>query len=190
MGKTALVTVGTTLFESLIETVTDAFVLGQLRNHGFTNLVIQYGKGTRPKTDHLHNPGTLHIECYDFKPSLQPDLHSADLILSHAGAGTLLEATKLLNDDVGAHVNNNNVSSANVIIVAVINRILMDNHQTELAYALQDTGCLCVVDTATDLLQAESWDRIMTFQPEPFPKGDEDDVPRILNGFFGFGKMD
>jgi hypothetical protein len=62
----------------------------------------------------------------------------------------------------------------------------MDNHQTELAYALRDTGCLCVVETARDLFNVDIWHTISSFQPTPFPRGDDDDVPRILNRFFGF----
>jgi beta-1,4-N-acetylglucosaminyltransferase len=177
MGKTAFVTVGTTLFESLIETVNHPFCLEQLVEHGYTKLVIQYGKGKRPPSS---SSSLLQIECYDFKPSLLPDLRAADLILSHAGAGTLMEATSLLDDDGGT------TTRPKVIIVAVINTILMDNHQTELAYALRDTGCLCVVETARDLLNVDSWRTISSFRPTPFPRGDDDDVPRILNHFFGF----
>lgn len=172
MGKTAFVTVGTTLFESLIETVTTNFALVQLSENGYTRLVIQYGKGNRPQ---IPNEVPLTIECYDFKPTLRQDMEAADLILSHAGAGTLMEATALKKGPV---------------IVAVINTVLMDNHQTELAYALQETGCLCVVAEAKLFLQVDTWQRITNFAPKYFPKGDQSDFPRILNRFFGFNKED
>jgi UDP-N-acetylglucosamine transferase subunit ALG13 len=211
MGKTAFVTVGTTLFESLIETVTNDFVLEQLMEHGFTKLVIQYGKGKRPTIVQQQESASsssskkLQIECYDFKPSLLPDLQAADLIISHAGAGTLMEATSLLKNPppppTTSTTNNENPKNKEekknhhhrtmIIIVAVINTILMDNHQTELAYALRDTGCICVMDTASDLLQPDRWPTIMTcWQPTAWRKGDDDDVPRILNHFFGFPALD
>mmetsp|Transcript_16908 Transcript_16908/g.69046 ORF Transcript_16908/g.69046 Transcript_16908/m.69046 type:complete len:80 (-) Transcript_16908:2458-2697(-) len=37
----------------------------------------------------------LNVEAYDFKPSLHDDMIAADLIISHAGAGTMLESLRL-----------------------------------------------------------------------------------------------
>ncbi len=36
----------------------------------------------------------LDVQVYQYKPSLQSDAQSADLIISHAGAGSVLEALR------------------------------------------------------------------------------------------------
>ena len=80
-NRTIFVTVGTTLFEALIDGVTSASALQWMATNGYERLVIQYGKGRKPK---LPDPPVvgLSIECYDYKPSLEADMQSADLIIS------------------------------------------------------------------------------------------------------------
>jgi beta-1,4-N-acetylglucosaminyltransferase len=56
---------------------------------------------------------------YRFKPSLEQDMRDASLIISHAGAGSILEGMRL-----GA------------FMVVVVNDALMHNHQQELAEEL------------------------------------------------------
>ena len=46
--KTAFVTVGTTLFDKLIQNVTNPTFLEHLVSLGYTRLVIQFGKGANP----------------------------------------------------------------------------------------------------------------------------------------------
>ena len=46
--KTAFVTVGTTLFDKLIQNVTHPTFLEHLVSLGYTHLVIQFGKGANP----------------------------------------------------------------------------------------------------------------------------------------------
>jgi UDP-N-acetylglucosamine transferase subunit ALG13 len=36
----------------------------------------------------------LTIQTYQYKPSLRPDVDAADLVISHAGAGSILEALR------------------------------------------------------------------------------------------------
>jgi beta-1,4-N-acetylglucosaminyltransferase len=106
-----------------------------MASHGYTHLIIQYGKGAPPvlpEKDKL--PDTLHVESYAFKSSLAPDMEQADLILSHAGAGTVTEALRL-----GKRM------------VVVINSILMHNHQTELANAMGSRKHLFVVQEPGEL---------------------------------------
>merc|ERR1712178_200012 len=81
------ITVGTTKFESLMKT------LGEIRwqdifKNEVIELKIQYGCGQKPNIQPNEN---LTITCYDYKPTLEPDILEADLIISHAGAGTTLE---------------------------------------------------------------------------------------------------
>ena len=47
-----------------------------------------------------HCPAFLHagveVEVYSFKPSLAPDMQEADLIISHAGAGCIMESLRFV----------------------------------------------------------------------------------------------
>ena len=78
--KRVLVTVGTTKFDKLIETVDQNVQL--LKNLGYTHINYQIGHGTYwPSEEKL----TTH--SFRFKNSLEDDMGQADLIISHAGAG-------------------------------------------------------------------------------------------------------
>jgi beta-1,4-N-acetylglucosaminyltransferase len=180
--RTIFVTVGTTLFAALMEVMTDARLLQQMVDHGYTHLILQYGKGPKPSLDHV--PPKLHVECYDFKPSLHEDMLRADVLVGHAGAGTLTEALRLSSEDPKRRT-----------IVTVINNQLMDNHQTELAYALQRRRLVHVLDAPDDWLNETQgrriWQHIVLDQAtvnqkkESLLQGDPYDVPRILYNFLG-----
>jgi beta-1,4-N-acetylglucosaminyltransferase len=53
----------------------------------------------------------LKVDVFDYKPNIGPIQKEADLIISHCGAGTLLECLRLKKK-----------------VCAVINETLMDNH--------------------------------------------------------------
>jgi beta-1,4-N-acetylglucosaminyltransferase len=168
---TMFVTVGTTLFDALIAAATTEEALNWMASHGYTHLILQYGKGTPPvlpEKDKL--PDTLLVESYAFKSSLAPDMEQADLILSHAGAGTVTEALRL-----GKRM------------VVVINTILMHNHQTELANAMgsQSRQHLFVVQEPEQLAHMETWNAFQEFVPVPNPAGDDYHFPRLLDSFMG-----
>lgn len=57
----------------------------------------------------------LQIEMFRYAPDLQSYMKQADLIISHAGSGSLFEALRLKK-----------------AVIAVPNSILMANHQAEL----------------------------------------------------------
>lgn len=168
--RTIFVTVGTTLFEALIDAVTTEQALNWMAAHKYTRLVIQYGKGQPPVLPISHKKIPLQVESYDFKASLAPDMEAADLILSHAGAGTVTEVLRMREKRM----------------VVVINTILMHNHQTELANAMGERYHLYVVDEPEQLALMETWDAFETFEPVPNPPGDEYDFPRLLDSFLGF----
>jgi beta-1,4-N-acetylglucosaminyltransferase len=173
MGKTLFVTVGTTLFDKLILATSSPEALKWMISQGFRRLVIQYGKGVEPTlakelTDKLES-----VEAYRFKPTLSNDMQAADLIISHAGAGTVMEAMTL-----GKH------------LVVVINAALMDNHQTELANAMGNLGHLLVVKSPDDLQNMALWNEFVSFSPVPYQGGDEKDFPWIVDNLVGFTTKD
>lgn len=166
--KSIFVTVGTTLFDALVGGVTTETALDWMRANGYTHLVIQYGKGKKPQLENGGNPaGRITVECYDYKPSLAFDMDDAELIISHAGAGTVMECLQL----------------KDTRLVVVINTILMDNHQTELANAMGSRNHLFVVNDPHLLNEKQTWDAIRKFVPTPKNPGDDDDFARLLNGF-------
>jgi beta-1,4-N-acetylglucosaminyltransferase len=67
----------------------------------------------------------LEVELYDYKPSLAGDIAGAAVVVSHAGAGTCLECLE-----------------AGRLLLVVVNEVLADNHQLELAAKLKEEGYL------------------------------------------------
>lgn len=123
MGKHVFVTVGTTKFDALVRAVDDSAVLKTLYHEGFTSLLAQIGHGKHVPTF----VGETGISCqsYRYKPTLQQDMARADLVISHAGAGSIMEALAL-----------------GKALVVVVNSALMDNHQEELAEAMAQRNYL------------------------------------------------
>ena len=83
------VTVGSTGFNPLIDTVLSEAFLRVLHSKGYSKLVVQCGNSTLKTTTTYHQEG-LDIEIWRFKDSLQHDYQLADLVISHAGKGLAL----------------------------------------------------------------------------------------------------
>ena len=102
-------TVGTTQFDPLVVAVSSNEAQQALYDRGFRRLRVQTGKGhARP----IAGTGVLEVEWFDFKAGLGEDMEAADLIISHAGAGSVLEALRRKKP-----------------LIIVVNCALMDNHQ-------------------------------------------------------------
>jgi len=218
-SKSIFITVGTTLFEPLIECISKSSFLNIIASHGYGRLVIQYGKGSNPiigtdivPSEESQSSGTfkasggdsIEWEIYQFKPSLEADMQNADLIISHAGAGSIMEGLALcrernMDDSNIANDNDNDNDNAtaddakinNAIykkLVVVINDQLMDNHQMELAEALADRGYLFMLTGPSLLLKPDVMDRIEAYRPKPFEGGDSMTFGRLLDNFMGFEK--
>lgn len=148
-----LFTTGATVtFEPLLQrVVTDAF-LAFLARH-FDEVVIQYGnetglkaffnsliQSTRVVEDYeivndtndkavtRFEKGGHAITVFGFATDIHAHIEHADVVVSHAGTGSILDALK-----------------ANKPLVAVVNELLMDNHQAEVADELQRTNKLIKV---------------------------------------------
>ncbi|CAB3397042.1 unnamed protein product [Caenorhabditis bovis] len=130
---TCFVTVGTTLFEDLINEVLSDQCLTELRKLGIHKLKIQIGHGNfndAVKQKFFNNTqldegnskhDDIEIEYFRFLPNLNDNMKEAMIIIGHAGAGTCLEVLRL-----------------NKPFIVVINEKLMDNHQAELAMKLSE----------------------------------------------------
>lgn len=165
--RSIFVTVGTTRFDGLIKGVTRPEALLWMKENGYTDLIIQYGKGNEPV---IPTCSPVSIQTYSFLASLDQDMKAADLIISHAGAGTVMEALRLKKR-----------------LVVVINSLLMDNHQTELASAMAKRGHLSVVNEPMDLYQIDTWNDFDSFVPIPHEGGNPGDFSALLNTHMGIG---
>lgn len=119
--RSVFVTVGSTSFDDLIQSVCSEECLELLKLCGFEEIVLQIGKGTFIPEE----KPSLKIEWFRFKDDISENFKKASLVIGHAGAGTILES----------------LSEGKPLIV-VLNEKLMDNHQSELAEKLSDEGCL------------------------------------------------
>jgi beta-1,4-N-acetylglucosaminyltransferase len=131
--KHVFVTVGTTEFTPLVHHVCSPEIGQVLKRHGCTSLTIQHGRGAEPDFSQL--PDGITTTSFDLKSSITEDISSADLVISHAGAGSCIEVLR-----------------AKKPLIVVINETLMDNHQLELAEKLQAENYL-VYTTVEGLAQ-------------------------------------
>ncbi|KAM4621527.1 UDP-N-acetylglucosamine transferase subunit ALG13 [Polymixia lowei] len=146
--KTAFVTVGTTSFDELIESITSSDAVQILKARGYEHLVLQVGRGSL-----LPSPEScpdLKLEAFRFKDSIAEDIRCADLVISHAGAGSCLEAL-----------------GAGKSLLVVVNDRLMDNHQLELARQLHRESHLlyCTCSTLTETLKTMDLSVLLPFLP-------------------------
>ena len=142
------VTVGTTKFNALIATLFGRDVQEALIEQHYTNLTVQIGNSQEPNLKEVQ--ATID-ELYTFKPSLDEDIKSADLVIAHAGAGTCLE-----------------VLESNKPLIVVINDELMGNHQTELAERLGEDNHLIYCTCSTLASEIRQFD---PSQLVPYEKG-------------------
>ncbi|CAG8632378.1 372_t:CDS:2, partial [Ambispora leptoticha] len=128
--KTVFITVGSTGFDDLIHITTSVSFLELVSSLGYTRVLVQYGKShsifkeSAAKEIKIPNgrylaPLKITVDGYDYKDSLRDDMEKAELIISHAGSGSILESLRL-----------------NKKLIVVINDALMNNHQNELAVEL------------------------------------------------------
>ncbi|KAG6440760.1 hypothetical protein O3G_MSEX001466 [Manduca sexta] len=129
------ITVGTTRFDLLCEYILTPSVLTALKSIGCKEVTFQIGNSD--ETPGNYEKEGVKLVLYRFKDSIREDIKRADLVISHAGAGSCLE-----------------VLGENKPLLVVVNEDLMDNHQLELAEQLQVDGHLyyCTCDTLVTTL--------------------------------------
>ena len=138
-SRLCFVTTGATApFTALIESALSPASLDALLEEGYTHILVQYGSAKDVYTKasllaqfHLQNKNEgLIIDGIDFNPDgLQAQLklvqQSKGIVISHAGSGTILDASRY-----------------QVPLIVVPNTSLLDNHQEELAAAMERSGYL------------------------------------------------
>ncbi|XP_075975287.1 alg13 UDP-N-acetylglucosaminyltransferase subunit [Anticarsia gemmatalis] len=156
------VTVGTTKFDMLCEYILTEPVLTALKNIGCEQITVQIGK-SNVEPDVYHKEG-VEITMYRFKDSIIEDIRNADLVISHAGAGSCLETLEEKKP-----------------LLVVVNEDLMNNHQLELAEKLQIKSHLyyCTCDTLASTLSIVDFSLLA-----PLPKADPTLFFKFLDNIF------
>lgn len=206
--KTAFVTVGTTRFDALVKAVDCPLFERALLSRGFTELVVQAGAGghrperllglskekeeekkkskkgssTAASATTTRFSGTtaagLSVEFFDYAPSLGDRFAAADLVVTHAGAGSIFETLSMpprVEATTPAKGKKNNLSSPSssssspappVPLIAVPNGALMHNHQAELASELEARGLLVAATPGTlaAVLSAADFSRLRRYE--------------------------
>lgn len=89
----AFVTVGSTHFDALIDSVLSIPVLNALKKKGYDRLVVQCGayggadklSGNVAENTWSFSQEKILIEVWRYKPTLKDEISAADLVISHAG---------------------------------------------------------------------------------------------------------
>ena len=120
MGKRIFVTVGSTHFDELIKVVDSPEFGEAAKSRGFTEVVAQIGKYEGEKLTNI-TKSFAYAKPDEFRTYLE----AADLVIGHAGAGTIMEVLQLGKP-----------------LIVVINSALMNDHQTEVAHAFAERHLL------------------------------------------------
>uniref|UniRef100_A0A1D1XNX7 UDP-N-acetylglucosamine transferase subunit ALG13 n=1 Tax=Anthurium amnicola TaxID=1678845 RepID=A0A1D1XNX7_9ARAE len=166
LKKMVFVTVGTTCFDALVKAVDTEEVRAELWRRGYTDLLIQMGRGSYVPLKFPGEDGALAVDYFTFSPSIADYLKSASLVISHAGSGSIFETLRLGKP-----------------LIVVVNEDLMDNHQSELADELAERKHLFCSgpQTLAQTLQNMDLEALV-----PYPAGDSVPVARLINKFLGF----
>ncbi len=165
------VTVGTTEFNELLQTIDCTPFVDCLVQLNCKRLFIQMGRGT---FDPFLLPAecerrSIEYNCFRFKPTLDDNMRNADLIITHCGAGSIIEAITL-----------------HKFYVVVVNNTLQGNHQEELASELSK-GHYCV-STIPDQLICELSNVASHGKPRlRFALSDWNPFPAVVDGLFDWG---
>ncbi|KAL5469333.1 hypothetical protein EMCRGX_G030583 [Ephydatia muelleri] len=158
------VTVGTTSFDALICTCMETSFLKLLVTKGYEKLILQIGRGEYvPQRSPVEE---IDVSFFRFKESLQDDMARANLIISHGGAGSIMESLELKKP-----------------LVVVINDQLMHNHQMELAKQLQDDNHL-LFTTCSHLLNTVEHMDVSSLKP--YTRGNPRVFGDYLDSVMGF----
>ncbi|CAL8097321.1 unnamed protein product [Orchesella dallaii] len=149
MFERVFVTVGTTSFQQLIQLIVSDKVVDQFSKWGVKEVRIQGGKNNIDRDSNEWVERDIKYSLYEYKPTIDEDIQWADIIISHAGAGTTLEAL-----DQGK------------VLLVVPNETLMDNHQLELAKKLEKENYAFMATIDTFCKQMEDIDPSVL---KPFP---------------------
>ncbi|ODQ64290.1 hypothetical protein NADFUDRAFT_43296 [Nadsonia fulvescens var. elongata DSM 6958] len=180
-GKTVFVTVGATVpFDEMIQLVLATRSRQLLHDQGFRHLVIQHGHRDEKKWSNIIQGVELDDTWTDLVKEFELDdtwtldsmayseditslINQADLVISHAGTGSILDALRLQKP-----------------LVVVVNSQLMDNHQLEVAHEFSQGGYLLY-----SLVDQVSFECVLAqvpkFRFQTLPEASPSIIPSIID---------
>ncbi|KDN51789.1 hypothetical protein RSAG8_00337, partial [Rhizoctonia solani AG-8 WAC10335] len=179
--KCVFVTVGSTKFDDLAQTeqISPA-VLDALHARQFRRLVFQcgnsdikghvQGSAMADEWNWRDEERDIDISVWRFSPELGKCFQEADLVISHAGSGTILEVLRLPKP-----------------LIVVPNETLLDNHQVELADALSELGHLLSATPRTLAKTIATYDETALIE---FPQFDSSKFSAIMDEEMGFANFE
>ena len=161
--KQILITVGTTKFENLIKAIDKEEFYEMLIKTGFTQLIIQKGYGEYIPKNYKSFENKMKIQISEIINNFENIIKASDLIISHGGAGIILESLK----------------NKRKVIVCV-NDELMDNHQVELATSLEENGYLYYCKNLSNITEEAEKLISNAIQLKEYPEFNYDIIPNAI----------
>ncbi|KAI9256154.1 glycosyltransferase family 1 protein [Helicostylum pulchrum] len=162
------ITVGSTGFDDLVSKVTCQSFISSLTLLGINKVRVQYGT-SEPifiKNIQAYNGPRIDITGYKYKNSITEDIEQADIVISHAGSGTVLQVLRL-----------------DKKLIVVVNMSLMDNHQYQLAQAMESRNYVACSDI-NDLL--DTIEKVKKTDLVPFPSAKPAIFATLVDDQMGF----
>ncbi|KAK4057278.1 N-acetylglucosaminyldiphosphodolichol N-acetylglucosaminyltransferase catalytic subunit alg13 [Microbotryomycetes sp. JL221] len=167
----AVLTVGSTEFTELVTSfLSSSTIWNSLHQLGVTHVLAQIGNSTLSQTsatcqwipqlnddpvthqvefDDDDHSQKLHVTVVKFQHDIEQQIARAHVVVSHAGAGSILSAVRPLNQDENKDV----IHARDKILIIVPNSTLMDSHQSDLADEFDKQGWAVVVRNPSHLSQ-------------------------------------
>lgn len=119
-----LITVGTTRFDEFVGLFSRQDIVSALVKAGVGRLVVQHGTSPTFNREEAEKAG-IDVEEFEYRPSLEPCIAEADLVISHAAMGTILHVLAAIDKGQAKH------------FIVVANRSLSGDHQKDCASMIQ-----------------------------------------------------
>ena len=161
--KQILITVGTTKFENLIKAIDNDKFYEMIIKNGFTKIIIQKGYGDYIPTNYKKFEHQITIQVSEILNNFENVIKSSELIISHGGAGIILESLK----------------NKRKVIVCV-NDELMDNHQVELASSLHNEGYVHYCKDLSKITEEANQIILNPSRIKEYPEFNYDIIPNVI----------
>ncbi|KAA1127512.1 N-acetylglucosaminyldiphosphodolichol N-acetylglucosaminyltransferase catalytic subunit alg13 [Puccinia graminis f. sp. tritici] len=176
-----VITVGSTNFEALINKLLNNQLI-QILPPSNIKLLIQIGNQPKPETANLiiTNHNNIQLVIFNYSDSIDHLLQHANLIITHAGAGSILSAINPIQPSplTTTHIQvtpeytleikpTTTTRRPKPRVIVVPNPGLMDNHQIDLAQQISNLGLAysCSIESVLSFLSLTSTYIYITYYP-------------------------
>ncbi|GAA5878496.1 hypothetical protein JCM1840_005528 [Sporobolomyces johnsonii] len=191
MSRTAILTVGSTRFDPLVSSFLQPAILSALASHGVDRVLAQVGNSELPPGWELGTVRREGVECevVRFSGDLEEWMGRADVVVSHAGAGSILSFLRPL--PAPSSSSDQTPPSNHRQLILVPNSTLMDSHQSDLADEMEKKAWAIVCRQPIDLLDAlcslvNGGTRATGPSSTAYPELDKTTVQRLLDETLGY----